>query len=70
MRDSSVNFDALTYSNAKSMRPPLHPSLPNPVEQSINYYSENDKSVLDSERKLAPSHDPVVEKDQHDPHYP
>jgi len=52
------------------MRPPLHPSLPNPVEQSINYYSENDISVFDSERKFAPSHDPVVEKDQHDPHCP
>lgn len=39
------------------------------VEQSTNYYSENE-SNLPVAKKWAPSKDPVVENAQHEPHYP
>merc|ERR1719182_983477 len=51
------------------MRPPLQPWLPKEPAQSTNCCSERDTS-LPEDRKLAPSREPVVEKAQHEPHWP
>jgi hypothetical protein len=59
-----------TYLKALSISPPLHPILPKDDEQSTNYYSEKDGRGDTPLTPARPSRPPVVEKAQHDPHYP
>merc|ERR1719253_739619 len=51
------------------MRPPWHEWSPSAVEQSISCCSDRETS-LPFLMKLAPSIEPVVENDQHEPHCP
>merc|ERR1719253_625642 len=51
------------------MRPPWHEWSPSAVEQSISCCSDRETS-LPFLMKLAPSVEPVVENDQHEPHWP
>jgi hypothetical protein len=60
---------SMMYLKAKSMSPPSHEWSPSAVEQSISCCSENEVSVLPAICQ-APSVEPVVENDQHEPHWP
>ena len=65
----SIPLFLMMYSKAWVMRPPLHPWFPSAVLQSTRFCSERD-TRLPVARKCCPSTDPVVEKDQHEPHCP
>jgi len=60
---------AIIYLNPLSINPPLHPLFPYDEEQSTNSYSDNDINfpvVI----YYNPSVEQIVEKAQHDPHFP
>jgi hypothetical protein len=57
------------YQKAWSIKPPLHPWFLYELEQSTSCCSENELN-FEVALKWAPSRDPVVEKAQHDPHWP
>ena len=59
----------MMYWNAWSIRPPLQPWLPSAPEQSTSCCSDSDGSLLVA-MNMAPSTEPVVEKAQHEPHWP
>jgi len=52
---------------ASLISPPLQPSFPYEVEQSTNYYSENDCNPVPNIAE-SDSSAPVAEKAQQDPH--
>lgn len=59
----------MMYWKASSIRPPLQPWLPSAPEQSTSCCSDSDGRVPVLRNEM-PSTEPVVEKAQHEPHWP